>query len=137
MRTASRGINIRRQRPNLYYSITTVAIALILLGVNLLLTIPLFVPLGIPKTVVATAFITVGVAKLLFLNVVRDLHAVRLLLAVGIAGLSFWGLANAQQSLNGMASFQVSILYFTIAALQVPMLREALYADLDGEDEQT
>ena len=120
-----RKVYLRKTHPTLYHSVMTVAVASVALGFNFWYSNPAFNPFNIPKNLVGCAFFVLGTSQLVFLNWLRDLRKVRIVLAVSISWTFFWGLANTQQSFAGVASFQLPILYLAAAILQVPLLIEA------------
>lgn len=120
----ARTVDIRRSHPNLYYAITILAVACIALGLNFLLTTPTFSPLNIPKEVIGITFMVLGVSKMILLNFHRDLKLLRVVMAITFSFIMFWGLINSRQAFAGKSSFQLSIVYLTIAALEFPLLIE-------------
>lgn len=124
-RKAMEKVDIHKRHPNLYYLITVFCFMNIALGFNFFFTTPTFTaPLGIPKTLIASIFMFVGISKLFFLNVSRNLKVLRALMAFCVGLLLFWGLANTQQFFAGKASLQLPLLYVALAFLQFPVLIE-------------
>lgn len=117
-------VSIRKTHPNLYISLMTIAVASIALGVNLHYFTPTFRPYGISEELIGACFSVLGLSQLIFLNLYHNLKLVRLVLAMSISFMLFWGLSNTQQSFAGKASFQLPILLITLAALQIPLLVE-------------
>lgn len=118
-RSDARGIQIRKSHPGLYYSITILAFAQIALALNYFFaTRPTFTPYGIPIPLIGWIFLILGISKLFFLNVVRNLKVVRSNMVIGVAFLLFWGISNTQQSFQGKASFAFPIGLITVALLQ-------------------
>ena len=97
----------------------------IALAFNFWFARPTFNPYGLPKEYVGVVFFLLGSSQLLFLNVFRDLRAVRLALAVSISFMFFWGASNSLQFFAGKSSLQLPILYVAISILQIPLLVEA------------
>jgi hypothetical protein len=122
-----RGVRLRDTHPNLYRSLMTVALIFVALGFNFLLTTPTFQQYDIPKNYIGTGFLALGLGNLLFLNLRRNLKAVRMLLIVGIAYMLFWGVGTTQTFFEGTSSLQLCILYFGLAALQAPLLLEPFF----------
>lgn len=123
-RRAIKRVDIRKRHPNLYYLITVFCFMNIALGFNFFFTTPTFDPLHIPKWAIGTIFMAVGVSKLFFLNVSRNLKVLRALMAFCVALLFFWGLANTQQFFAGRSSLQLPLLYLALSFLQFPVLIE-------------
>ena len=124
-RVLLRGANIRKRHPSLYYSVLTVGTGTVALGLNFWFSNPTFSPFGIPKNLIGCVFFAIGFTKLFYLSVIRDLRMVRILLAISISWLFFWGWANAQQFFAGNASLQLPIMFWIVSILQIPLLLEA------------
>lgn len=120
-----RRMNIRKTHPTLYHSIMIVGAGCVALAINFWTSTPTFNPFGIPKNLVGAVFAFLGLSQLFFLNVLRDLRKIRIGLATTIFTMTFWGLANLEQSIAGRASYQLPILYVMLALIQVPLLIEA------------
>jgi hypothetical protein len=118
-------VNIRKTHPGLYHSIMTLGVMSILLGGNFWYSRPAFNPYGWDKTWVGLVFFGLGVAKIVFLNVYRDLRMVRLTIAMAITWMCFWGFSNTQQFFAGKTSLQLPILYVALSVIQIPLLLEA------------
>lgn len=118
-------LNIRKRHPGLYHSIMTLGIMGVALAFNFWFSTPTFNPYDIPKDLIGVIWFLLGMSQLIFLNVFRNLRAVRIVLAISISFMFFWGASNAQQFFNGKASLQLPILYMTIAILQIPLLVES------------
>jgi hypothetical protein len=103
----------------------TLGVMSIALAINFWTSNPTFNPYGFDKNVIGGVFFTLGFSKLVFLNVLRDLRLVRIILAASISFHFFWGASNAQQFFAGKASLQLPILYIALAVLQMPLLVEA------------
>jgi hypothetical protein len=120
-----RRLDIHKTHPALYYALMTLGVMGVALGLNFWVSNPTFNPYGIPKNIIGCIFFLIGFSQLFFLNIYRDLRMVRLVLAVSVGWMFFWGVSNAQQSVAGLASFQLPILYVALAVLQIPLLIEA------------
>lgn len=118
-------IVIRKTHPGLYRSLMVLGATGIALGLNFLFSTPTFNPYGIPKGVVGAVFMLLGVGQVAALNVFHSLRMVRIVLAVSVGVMFFWGLSNAQQFFDGRASLQLPILYVALSLLQVPLLIES------------
>lgn len=117
-KTDARTVNMRKSHPELYYSITVLALISIGLALNFFFYTPTFNPYGIDKTIIGSIFLTLGVLKLIFSNIFRNLKIVRILMASAVAFIFFWGVSNTQQAFRGKASFQLPIILIGIALLQ-------------------
>lgn len=118
-------LNIRKSHPTLYHSIMIIGLASVALGFNFWFSNPTFNPYGIDKNLIGLIFFLLGTSKLVLLNVIRNLRAVRIQMAVSIGWVLFWGLSNTQQFFVGNASLQLPIMYMTLALLQIPLLIES------------
>lgn len=114
----ARGIRIYKSHPGLYYSITILALVSTGLALNFFFYTPTFNPYGIDKNVIGSIFLTLGILKLIFLNIFRNLKIVRLLMATAVGFIFFWGISNTQQAFQGRASFQLPIILIGLALLQ-------------------
>lgn len=117
-------VNIRRTHPNLYKGITTFAVINIALALNFFYANPTFNPFGIDKNIVGAIFLTLGVGKLVFLNVHRSLRVVRFLMAVEIAFMVFWGVGSSITFFTGQTSLQLFVLYLGMAVNEIFLLLE-------------
>jgi hypothetical protein len=120
-------VNLRYTHPNLYLSLMIAAITCVGLGVNFLLTTPTFQQYDIPKNVVGAGFLALGVAKLVLLNLWRNLRALRATVIVAIVYMLFWGVGTTETAFAGESSFQLCVLYFGLAGLHVPLLLEPFF----------
>lgn len=125
MRPRLNRVNIHRSHPNLYYSIMTLGLTEIALAFNFWSSNPTFNPYGINKNIIGAVFFGLGLGQIVFLNIVRDLSKVRIILAISIGFTFAWAIVNTQQSFRGKASFQLPILYLGLCALQVPLAIES------------
>lgn len=120
-----RRVNLRKSHPGLYRSIFTVGCMGVALALNFWFSSPTFNPYGLDKNIVGLLFALLGTTQLVFLVVFRDLRMVRIMLAVSLGWMMFWGLSNTQQYFAGKSSLQLPILFITISILQVPLLIES------------
>lgn len=118
-------VDIRKSHPGLYHSLMVISIMSVSLAFNFWFSRPTFNPYGWSKYAVGVVFAVLGANQIVFLNIVRDLRAVRLTLFASISWMLFWGLSNAEQSFAGASSFQLPILYVALAVMQMPLLVEA------------
>lgn len=116
-------VDIRKTHPGLYHAIMTLGVMGVALGFNFWFSNPTFDPWP-GKNIVGVVFFLLGISKLVFLNLVRNLRMVRILMATAISFMFFWGLTNTQQFFAGNASLQLPILYMALSILQLPLLVE-------------
>lgn len=117
-------VSIRITHPNMYRVLMVIALMSIALAINLYLTKPTFAPYGLPKGVIATVFLVLGTVQLVFLNLYHNLKLVRLTIAASASFMMFWGVSNTQQSFAGKASFQLPIIFVSLAVIQLVSLLE-------------
>lgn len=117
-------VRIRKTHPALYRAIMTLSIMSMGLAVNFWTSNPTFSPFDIPKDIIGGVFCALGLSQIIFLNAFHNLRMVRIGLAVSLSFMFFWGLSNAQQSLAGKASYQLPIIYVSLAVLHIPLLIE-------------
>lgn len=116
--------HLRDTHPNLYRSMMTTGLIEFALGLNFLLTTPTFQQFGIHKNIIGTGFLLLGLAYVVFLNIYRSIRIARLLTVIGATFMVFWGVGTTETFFAGRSSLQLCILYFGLAALQVPLLLE-------------
>lgn len=117
-------VNLRITHPNLYYLVMAFGFTYIALGLNFFFTTPTFNPYGILYPIVGALFLTLGVAKLVFLNVVRRLTVVRLLMALEVALALWWGIGASITFFQGRTSLQLPILYAGLSFIESFLLLE-------------
>lgn len=117
-------VYLRHTHPNLYRSLMTVGLIEVAIGLNFLLTTPTFQQFGIPKNLVGAIFLVLGLTDMVLLNVFHNIRAVRVKTVVGTAVMIFWGIGTTETFFQGRSSLQLCILYFGLAALQIPLLLE-------------
>lgn len=121
-------VYLRHTHPNLYRSLMTVALIFVGLGLNFLFgPPPTFRQYNLSPDAIGSGFLALGSANLLFLNVYKNLNAVRVVLILGIFYMILWGVGTTQTAFEGTSSFQLCILYFGLAALQAPLLLEPFF----------
>jgi hypothetical protein len=117
-------IDLRTAHPNLYKAITTFALISLGLGLNFLLIKPAFNQYHLSK-IMAVVFVVIGVAQLVFLNVVHRLPLLRLAMAAGVSSLFFYGGAlTTYYFQTHSTSLQLPITYFGLSILQFALLIE-------------
>lgn len=119
--------NLHQTHPNLFLALFIYGVISVAVGVNFLLTTPTFQQYGIPKGFIGATFASIGLGLLFCLLVWRSLKAVRVLSLANIAVMIFWGIGTTQTFFEGTSSLQLCVLYFGLAALQVPWLLEPYY----------
>lgn len=117
-------VNIRLSHPNLYRGITTFAVINVALALNFFYANPTFNPFEIDKNIVGVVFLTLGIGKLIFLNLHRSLRVVRGLMAVEIAFMVFWGVGSSITFFTGQTSLQLFVLYLGMAVNELFLLLE-------------
>lgn len=126
-------MNIRRSHPNLFRGIVTFACINIGLGLNFLLTNPTFNPYNIDKLVVGTIFLALGIGKIVFLLVVYNMNAVRVLMALEIGFAVFWGVGSSITFFQGRTSLQLFVLYIGMAINETFLLLEPIVNPMTAE----
>lgn len=115
-------VNLRKTNPLLYHLSLICGVGNVAFAVNYWTAHPTFNPYHIHKGWVAVAFLLVGVAQLVFLNVRRDFRNLKRAQAVGATVAIFWGFGNTQQFFAGNASLALCIAFWTIAAVQLALM---------------
>lgn len=117
-------IDIRKTHPNLYWMVMIVAVVCVLLAANFFWLKPAFEVFHLSNYVWATAFLALGVAKILFLNVYINLHAVRMTMGFSVGYIFFFAVGTCEPWIDGEGSLQLPIIYLGMAAVQFVMLIE-------------
>lgn len=117
-------INLRLSHPTLYRSIMTFAILSIFLGINFIFAKPTFNPYGIDYLIIGWVFITLGALKLFFLNIRRNVKAVRIVMSIEIMWMTFWGIGTTITFFQGKTSLQLFILYIALTVFEMFLLFE-------------
>lgn len=117
-------VDVRKSHPNLYWMIMTYAVGNIALGINFLVFTPTFLVYHLPNWVWSAIFLTLGISKIILLNVHRHLKLTRLFMAAAIAFFLFFSVGTAEPFMEGKGSLQLPILYVLLAMLQIPVLIE-------------
>lgn len=125
-------INLRLSHPNLFRSILTFAVLSIGLGLNFLLLTPPFNGYGIPVWIVGITFLALGIAKVIFLTIQRNLKAVRFTMALEVGWMLFWGIGTSITYFQGRTTLQLFILYVGMAAFETFLLLEPFANPLTG-----
>lgn len=117
-------LNIRLSHPNLYYSVMVFACIYIALGLNFFFTTPTFNPYQIPYPIVGAVFLALGISKIVFLNFIRNIKIVRVLMALSVGYSIWWGIGTSITYFQGRTSLQLFVLYAGMAALEIFWLVE-------------
>lgn len=117
-------INIRLTHPNLYRALIAFALINIGLGFNFLFTNPTFNPYMIDKTIIGCTFLVLGLLKITFLQVFRNLKILRLIMAAEVAFMMFWGIGTTITFFRGQTSLQLFVLYAGLSILETCLLLE-------------
>lgn len=128
-------INLRHSHPNLYRGITTFAVINIALAANFFYANPTFNPYGIDKNIVGAIFLILGISKIAFLNVYRSLKHVRLVMALEIVFMLFWGVGSTITFFTGQTSLQLFVLYVGMAVNELFLLLEPPANPVTGQKE--
>lgn len=119
--------SVRITHPNLYRQRMTIALLFVALGLCFLLPWipePTFEQFGIPSEGIGLGFMVLGLGLLLFLNVLRNTRAVRVVLIAGILYEIFWAIGTTETVFQGKSSPQLFILYIGHVFMQVWALKE-------------
>lgn len=119
-------VNIRLTHPNLYNSLLVFAFINIGLGLNFIFSNPTFNPYMIPKEIIGSIFLALGVSKLIFLQAFRNLRMLRLAMAAEVMFMAFWGIGTSITFFQGRTSLQLFVLYAGLSVLEVFLLVEPI-----------
>lgn len=117
----SMGPKMKDSLPALYRGMLTLSLMSLALGLNFWTSTPTFNPYDIPKNVIGGVFFTLGLWQLLSINIRYNVKWVKSGLNASLIFILFWGLTNMQQSVAGKASFQLPILYISLAIMHWPL----------------
>lgn len=135
MRPSRQTVNIRKSHPNLYRLIMVLSVMYVLLGLNFFFTVPTFNPYNMPYPLVGAIFLTLGLLKIILLNVFRDLPWLRRIMALEIAVSFWWGIGASITFFRGQTSLQLSILYAGLSFLETCLLMEPYSNPLTKEND--
>lgn len=109
---------MRKTHPYLYKSCMTIAILSIGLGLNFWFLTPAFMPLKIPKELVAPIFFICGVIKLGLLLFSHNRTYLRLSMALSIVIYLFWAIATTYDFFaRSLTSLQLPMFVTGVAVL--------------------
>lgn len=152
MTTSQNAVNIRRSHPNLYRSVVVFAGIYTALGVNFIFsalgltfvfpdlginfrfTPPAFNPYQIPYWIVGAMFLSLGLSKIVFLRIVRDVSWLRRIMAAEVTLSLWWGIGASFTFFDGRTSLQLPILYAGLAFLEVFQIMEPATNPMTGTD---
>lgn len=126
-------INVRKTHPALYRLVMSTAVIHIALGLNFLVGQdvlgllpfqPTFFVWDMPNWVWAALFLAIGLGKVVFLNLYRNLWLTRATMGFSVAYLLFFAVGTMQPAVEGKGSLQLPILYVGLVAVLVPLLLE-------------
>lgn len=117
-------LNIRSSHPNLYYAVMVFSFIYIGLGLNFIFTTPTFNPYMIPKEIIGAVFLALGLSKIVFLNFIRNLRIVRMLMALEVGYALWWGIGTSITFFQGRTSLQLAVLYAGLSVLEMFLLVE-------------
>lgn len=121
----TRGLDLRKTHPSLYWAILIFAIMSVGLAVSYWFgPPPAFSPFNINRDLVAGIFFVYGVWQIVFLTA-HHLLMVRIGLAFAGLLMGGWGFVNTIQAFAGNASFTLPIVFVAIASLHLKLLTEA------------
>jgi hypothetical protein len=127
--------NLRLSHPNLYRSFMTFALISIGLGFNFIFAKPTFNAYDIPKLWIGIVFLSFGISKIFFLNILYNLKIVRILMSLSVAFKIFWGVGTSLTFFTGQTSLQLFVLYVGLAMLELFMLIEPSFNPMSSRKE--
>lgn len=80
----------------------------------------------IPKEIIGSIFLALGVSKLIFLQAFRNLRMLRLAMAAEVMFMAFWGIGTSITFFRGQTSLQLFVLYAGLSSLEVFLLLEPI-----------
>lgn len=119
-----RTINVRLTHPNLYWMLMMSSSFLILLGLNFLFLNPTFLIYGTSNYLWGSIFLALGLGKVFFLNIYRQLRCVRILMATVFSYIMLLAYGTCQPFVEGEGSLQLPILYAGWAIIHIALLLE-------------
>lgn len=117
-------VDIRKTHPLLYLGVMVLAVMCILLAANFFWLKPAFEVYHLSNYVWASAFLTLGVTKLWFLNIYRSIIWIRRVMQVSFSYIFFFAIGTCEPWLDGQGSLQLPIMYFGMAAVLFLLLIE-------------
>lgn len=121
----ARTVNLRKTHPTLYSVMMRLGIGCVALGMNFFFTSPTFNPYDIPKELIGSIFLVLGVSQVVSINFYRNLKLARLTLATTASFIVFWGIGNSEQFFAGRSSLQLPIVYIILASVLIKFITEA------------
>lgn len=123
-------VHIRKTHPNLYWLVMVLAGMQIALAFNFFILSPTFPIFGAPNVLWGAIFLTVGVSKIIVLNLYRRLRLARAVMAFSWVYVMFIGLGTCQPFLEGTGSLQLPIVYVGMAGVLLILLLEPFFNPL-------
>lgn len=117
-------INLRKTHPGLYRATMVSALGSIGLALNFFFLTPTFQVYDVSYFIWATVFLGLGISKIVFLSIRRNLKLARLIMASSIAFLLFFGIGTMEPWTMDEGSLQLPWLYLWLACLELPLLLE-------------
>lgn len=117
-------VNINQTHPNMFRSVLTFGLINCALGLNFIFTKPTFNPYEIDKGIIGAIFLALGISKIIFLLLYRNLKAVRFVMFLEIVFMIFWGIGTSITFFQGKTSLQLFVLYAGLAAIETFLLLE-------------
>lgn len=117
-------VDLRKTHPTMYHAIMVLSLGRVALALSFWFSRPTFTPYGIHRYIAGVVFFLLGASQLVFLHIFRDLRKIRAALNLSGAVMLMWGIVNTQQVFHGKASFQLPIVFVTLAAVQYVLLIE-------------
>lgn len=127
-------VNLRLTNPTLYRSVMVFALISVGLGLNFLFTKPTFNPYQIDKHIIGTVFLCLGAAKMVGVVAIHNLKFIRMIMAVSVAYMMFWGIGTSITFFTGQTSLQLFVLYVGLSMLQLFLLLEPFVNPLTGQN---
>lgn len=127
-------VNLRLTNPTLYRSVMVFALISVGLGLNFLLARPTFNPYQIDKQIIGVVFLCFGLAELIGVVVILNLQFIRVVMALNVAFMMFWGIGTSITFFTGQTSLQLFVLYAGLSALQLFLLLEPFVNPLTGKN---
>lgn len=122
--TNGNAANLRKTHPNLWRAVMAFAAVNALLGLNFLILQPTFLIYNRSNYWWGAIFLTLAACKIVFLNLYRNLHLLRVTMACEVSFMMVIALGTTQPFFEGEGSLQLPILYLGMCVLEMPLLLE-------------
>lgn len=127
-------VNLRLTNPTLYRSVMVFALISVGLGLNFLLAKPTFNPYQIDRHIIGAIFLCLGLAELIGVVFILNLQFIRVVMALNVAYMMFWGIGTSITFFTGQTSLQLFVLYVGLSGLQLFLLLEPFVNPLTGQN---